>query len=68
VLQDYIHAVQGAEARLERLTPQIEELLLSWSIAPVVMAVQAMRGAGLVVPVTILAEVGDFRRLPMRDS
>src|SRR6516225_4358776 len=35
VLQDYIHAVQDAEARLERLTRQIEELLPSWSMAPV---------------------------------
>ena len=38
VLQDYIHAVQDAEARLDRLTRQIEELLPSWSMAPVVMA------------------------------
>ena len=44
VLQDYIHAVQDAEARLARLTRQIEELLQSWSMAPVVTALQAMRG------------------------
>ena len=35
VLQDYVHAVQDAEARLDRLTRQIEELLPSWSMAPV---------------------------------
>jgi transposase len=62
VLQDYIHAVQDAEARLERLTRQIEELLPSWSMAPVVAALQAMRGVALVVAVTVVAEVGDFRR------
>jgi len=44
VLQDYIHAVQDAEARLDRLTRQIEELLPSWSMASVVAALQAMRG------------------------
>src|SRR6516162_6581598 len=33
VLQDYIHAVQDAEARLDRLTRQIEELLPNWSMA-----------------------------------
>ena len=38
VLQDYIHAVQNAEARLARLTRQIEELLPNWSMAPVVKA------------------------------
>ncbi len=62
VLQDYIHAVQDAEARRDRLTRQIEELLPNWSMAPVVTALQAMRGVALVVAVTIVAEVGDFRR------
>jgi transposase len=56
VLEDYIHAVQGAEARLDRLTRQIEELLPSWSMAPVVAALQAMRGVALVVAVTVVAE------------
>lgn len=62
VLQDYIHAVQDAETRRDRLTGQIEELLPSWSMAPVVAALQAMRGVALVVAVTVVAEVGDFRR------
>jgi transposase len=62
VLQDYIHAVQDGEARLARLTRQIEEPLQSWSMAPVVTALQAMRGVALVVAATVVAEVGDFRR------
>lgn len=62
VLQDYIHAVEDAEARLARLGRQIEELLPTWSMAPVVEAVQAMRGVGLIVAVTVVAEVGDFSR------
>lgn len=62
VLQDYIHAVQDAEARRDRLTRQIEELLPNWSMAPVVAALQAMRGVALVVAVTVVAEVGDFPR------
>ncbi|HZC94708.1 MAG TPA: IS110 family transposase [Bradyrhizobium sp.] len=62
VLQDYIHAVEDAEARRDRLTRQIEEVLPSWSMAPVVAALQAMRGVALVVAVTVVAEVGDFRR------
>ena len=60
VLQDYIHAVTGAEARVEQLTRQIEELLPQWSMAPVVEALQAMRGVGLIVAVIMAAEVGDF--------
>ena len=62
VLQDYIHAVTDAEARVERLTKQIAELLPRWSLAPVVEAVQAMRGVAFVVAVTVVAEVGDFSR------
>jgi transposase len=59
VLQDYIHAVQDAEARRDRLTRQIEELLPNWSMAPVVTA---LHGVALVVAVTVVAEVRDFRR------
>ena len=62
MLQDYIHAVEDAEARLERLERQIEELLPGWSMAPVVEALQAMRGVGLIVATTVVAEVGDFSR------
>jgi transposase len=40
VLQDYIHAVEDAEARVERLVAQIEEMLPNWSMRPVVEAVQ----------------------------
>jgi len=44
VLQDYIHAVEDAESRRDRLTRQIEELMPSWSMAPVATSLQAMRG------------------------
>ena len=59
VLQDYIHAVTDGEVRVERLTKQIEELLPGWSMAPVVVALQAMRGVAFIVAVS-RAEVGDF--------
>ena len=62
VLQDYIHAVTDAEARVQRLTRQIEELVPKWSMAPVVEALQAMRGVAFIVAVTVAAEVGDFSR------
>jgi transposase len=62
VFQDYIHAVTDAEARIERLTQQISELLSSWSLAPLVEALQAMRGIAFVVAVTLAAEVGNFSR------
>ena len=62
VFQDYVDAVADAEARVERLTGQIAGLLPSWTLAPVVEAIQAMRGVAFIVAVTVVAEVGDFRR------
>ena len=62
VLQDYIHAVTDAESRVERLTQQIGDLAPNWSHAPVVAALQAMRGVAFIVAVTLVAEVGDFSR------
>jgi transposase len=62
VFQDYVDAVADAEARVERLTGQIAALLPNWSLAPVVEAVQSMRGVAFIVAVTVVAEVGDFHR------
>lgn len=61
VLQDYIHAVTDAEARVDCLTKRIEELASQWSMTPIVEAVQAMRGVAFIVAVKV-AEVGDFSR------
>lgn len=61
-LQDYVDAVTDSEARVEKLTGQIADLLPSWTLAPVVEAVQAMRGVAFIVAVTVVAEVGDFSR------
>src|SRR3954470_2896055 len=54
--------IEDAECRRDRLTRQIQELMPTWSMAPVAAALQAMRGVALVVAVTVVAEVGDFRR------
>ena len=62
VLQDYIHAVEDAKARRDALMAQIEALLPRWSMAPLVEALQAMRGVALIVAVTLVAEVGDLTR------
>ena len=62
VLQDYIYAVEDAEKRVAGLVQQIEQLLESWSMVPVVKAIQAMRGIGLINAVTLVAEIGDFTR------
>ena len=61
-LQEYIHAVQENAARVDRLTKQIQELLLSWKQAPMVKALMSLRGVSLIVAVTTISEVGDLTR------
>lgn len=62
VLQEQIDAIDEAERRRDRLGRQILELVPAWSLAPVVAALQAMRGVALLSAVVLAAEVGDFRR------
>ena len=53
--------MHDAEERVPRLTKQTEDLVPTWSMAPIVEAFQAMRGVAFVA-VTVVAEVGDFTR------
>ena len=62
VLEDYIAAVEAAQARRDRLTAQIEAMLPNWTLAPVVKALQTMRGMALVNAATLIAELGDLSR------
>jgi transposase len=62
VRQEQIDAVAEAERRRDRLAGQIRELVPDWPMAPVVAALQAMRGVAFLSAVVLAAEVGDFRR------
>src|ERR1700724_1699879 len=62
VLEDYITTVDLAAARRDRLTAQIEAMLPDWTLAPVVAALQTMRGMALVKAATLIAELGDLTR------
>ena len=62
VLADYREAVELAGARVVRLTARMGEALETWEKAPLVKAFQALRGIDMVSAVTVVAEVGDFRR------
>jgi transposase len=42
--------------------PHIEAVLPDWSLAPVVSALQALRGMALVGAATLVAELGDITR------
>lgn len=61
-LQELVDAVRVASERVRRIEAAIEEFLSGWSLAPVVRALQALRGIELIVAVTFASEIGDIRR------
>jgi transposase len=62
VLADGLATVEAASLRVEQLTARLRELTEAWRLAPLVKALQALRGVEFVTAVTLAAEVGDFRR------
>jgi transposase len=61
-LQEMVDAVRTSKERVERLEAAIEEFVPTWSLAPVVQALQSLRGVDLIVAVTFAGEIGDLRR------
>jgi transposase len=62
VLEDCITTIEAATARRDRLEACIEAVLPEWSLAPVVRALQALRGMALIAAATLVAELGDITR------
>jgi len=62
VFQEYLHAIRETTDRVGRLTKQIESLVSTWRMAPVVSALHALRGVSLIVASTMIAELGDLAR------
>jgi transposase len=62
VFQERVDAIEDAAQRLRRLDEQLAAIVPTWSMAPVVEAYQAMRGASFLVAVIFAAEIGDVRR------
>jgi len=61
-LQEYVHSAQEQLERVQRLTRQIQELVDLWQLAPLVKALQALRGVSMIVAATTVAELGDLTR------
>jgi transposase len=62
VLEDYLKAVENLRDRVARLTNSITELVETWSLGPVVKALQALRGVNVITAAVLAAEIGDFSR------
>lgn len=62
VFQEYLDTVKYLAGRVEALEEEMERVLPGWSLAPVVEALMALRGMGLVSAMTLMAELGDITR------
>lgn len=62
VLVDYVQAVDEATARVARLDKDIAVLVETWSLKPLVTALQSLRGVRLLTAVVIAAELGSIAR------
>ena len=62
VFQEYVRAVSEPQERLQRLETALREQVQGWRLAPVVQALQALRGVQFTVAVTLIAELGDLTR------
>ena len=62
VFQEYVDAVAQATARVASLQAQMHEALRSWSLAPAVAGLRALRGVDTITAMTVLAELGDLTR------
>lgn len=60
--QSYLNRLNQAEARKKELEMQIADLMPDWSLGPMVTALRSLKGVGMVVAATLVAEVGEFSR------
>lgn len=62
VFQEYLASVTHLMERLAAVEEQLRQHAQSWRLAPLVQALQALRGVQFHVAVTIAAELGDITR------
>src|SRR5262245_8910087 len=62
VFQEYVRAVSEQTERLHGLEAELPPLVQPWRWAPVVEAIQALRGVQFIAALTLIAELGDLTR------
>lgn len=62
VYEEHKRRIHELEERCARLEQILEEAALDWPLAPVVTALQALRGIKFIAAVTRVAEIGDLHR------
>lgn len=62
VFQEYVRAVSEHQERLQRIESELHTQVQTWRWAPVVEAIQALRGVQFISALTLIAELGDLTR------
>ena len=62
VFQESLRAVDEQVDRIARLETELRDVVATWRLAPVVDALQALRGVQWLVAITVVAELGDLTR------
>ncbi|WP_025693364.1 IS110 family RNA-guided transposase [Paenibacillus zanthoxyli] len=62
VFQEYLHAIDEVTDRMKRIEAEIHVQAMSSVHAPVIQALQTMRGVAEVTATTLVAEIGQFSR------
>jgi len=62
VFQEYVNTVTERTHRVNQLETMLKTQAKDWYFAPVVSALQAMRGMRFINAVTVVCEIGDLRR------
>jgi transposase len=62
VFQEYLHAIKEIEDRMKRIEAEIHQEAIHSEHAPVIRALQTLRGIAEVTAVTLVAEIGQFSR------
>ena len=60
--QEYLHSITESSQRIGRLEQAMREVLPTWRLAPLVEALQALRGVQLLAAMTLVSELQDFER------
>ncbi|MGF6951993.1 transposase [Neobacillus sp. B4I6] len=64
VFQEYYHQLKELEQRILRLEEEIKLQAAEGVHAPMIQALQALRGVALITATSLVAEIGSFKRFP----
>ena len=62
--QEYYHQLKEVESRISRLEEEIQHQATDSVHAPMIQALQGLRGIALITATSLVAEIGSFQRFP----